>query len=693
MIGMKIRFGRVFAMILAILLVLQPLSAHAWWIDGGGTVGGMLPNQDGSAVIKTGDCGENLTYILKESGNLFISGTGPMYDYEEGGSPWYSYASKNRTNVYFDSGVTYIGKFAFGRCYRISQVFFPDTLVEIGDDAFIYAAEMFSITLPEGLTRIGDRAFAVCGHPGSDGYYFNSVVLPSTIKSIGYQAFYMCATLSSINFPEGLEYIDSYAFGGCYALTEVILPESITHLGKAVFNSCNQLTTLRLPDTLEVLPADLVSCMDSGKSSMKTITLPKNLKVIESNALECRELKEIHIPGNVESIAAEAFSFFSGTIYFKGDAPSFDPMTFNDGVARSVTIHYPDNNATWNGVVGQNFGGNITWVPTHYHSYYKATITLPTCVSQGYTKYVCYCEMDYYIADYVDATGVHTYENGSCTVCGDTPAPVTIINQPESVEAAVGTKFAITAGAQGDGLTYQWYYKEGYQKNFSASNNRTSAYAYTMQDYMHNRSVYCVITDQYGNQVATETAIITRPPVTVRINKQPESVQAEIGQRFSVSVQAEGDGSTYQWYYKNAGSKEFAVSSNKSSAYAYSMQSYMAGRQVYCVITDQYGNSVTTDVATISLPPKELEILTQPTDVYASLNEKFSIAPKVQGDGLTYQWYYKESYQNKFSASSNRTSAYAYSMQSYMNGRSVYCVITDQFGNTVQTDVVTIKVK
>ena len=31
------------------------------------------------------------------------------------------------------------------------------------------------------------------------------------------------------------------------------------------------------------------------------------------------------------------------------------------------------------------------------------------------------------------------------------------------------------------------------------------------------------------------------------------------------------------------------------------MQSYMDGRQVYCVITDKYGNQVTTDVATLIL--------------------------------------------------------------------------------------------
>ena len=152
----------------------------------------------------------------------------------------------------------------------------------------------------------------------------------------------------------------------------------------------------------------------------------------------------------------------------------------------------------------------------------------------------------------------------------------------------------------------------------------------------------------------------------------------------------EGEGLTYQWYVKESGAKAFKVSSVKGSAYALTMQKYMIGRQVYCVITDKYGNSVTTDVATISLPPVEQKILQKPSDVYASKGEKFSISFVVQGDGLTYQWYYKESYMKDFKVSSNKTSAYAYSMQNYMDGRSVYCVITDKYGNQVQTEVVTI---
>ncbi|MBQ8345253.1 MAG: hypothetical protein IJY42_03195, partial [Clostridia bacterium] len=62
------------------------------------------------------------------------------------------------------------------------------------------------------------------------------------------------------------------------------------------------------------------------------------------------------------------------------------------------------------------------------------------------------------------------------------------------------------------------------------------------------------------------------------------------------------------------------------------MAEYCHMRQIYCVITDQYGNSVTSDTVTISRPPMELTLLSQPADVTAAIGEKFSVSVKAQGD-------------------------------------------------------------
>lgn len=343
---------RLLTFVLMIAMTLTPLSVSAWWSDTG-----VDPETDTSEVILSGKCGENVTYELRASGNLFISGTGPMYDYDENG-PWRSFAFDNPMYVYFDNGVTYIGAKAFRYSYRLKTVDFPDTLVEIGDRAFEGAAELQSVVLPEGLTTIGDIAFAQCGYPGLDGYDFVSVTLPSTIKTIGDQAFYMCNRLRAINLPDGLETIGNSAFNSCIWIEKIELPDSVTSIGSGAFNNCHNLKTLRLSDNLQILPSSTFGSSEKSKESMSEITLPLKLKTIEKQALSGKDLETIYIPGNVETIAEKAFGGFAGNIYFSGDAPSFDPATF----VNDVTIYYPKNNDTWDGVVGQNFGSTITWI-------------------------------------------------------------------------------------------------------------------------------------------------------------------------------------------------------------------------------------------------------------------------------------------------------------------------------------------
>ncbi len=73
------------------------------------------------------------------------------------------------------------------------------------------------------------------------------------------------------------------------------------------------------------------------------------------------------------------------------------------------------------------------------------------------------------------------------------------------------------------------------------------------------------------------------------------------GEVASVEVDAEGDALTYTWYYKSNESDEFTLSSFTGADFRAVMNSDYDGMQVYCVITDQYGNSTTTEVVTLNL--------------------------------------------------------------------------------------------
>jgi hypothetical protein len=81
----------------------------------------------------------------------------------------------------------------------------------------------------------------------------------------------------------------------------------------------------------------------------------------------------------------------------------------------------------------------------------------------------------------------------------------------------------------------------------------------------------------------------------VKILEQPKDASVKMGETYCAEVIAEGTGLTYQWYFRNAGQKTFRKSYIQDSTYDDIMNEIRAGRSVYCIVTDIWGNSVRTD--------------------------------------------------------------------------------------------------
>ena len=177
----------------------------------------------------------------------------------------------------------------------------------------------------------------------------------------------------------------------------------------------------------------------------------------------------------------------------------------------------------------------------------------------------------------------------------------------------------VTIKASGDGLTYEWYSKTPGASGFTKSTDFAgTSYSVTMSQPKNGTRVYCRITDRYGNTVKTKTVTLKMKTVA-KITDQPYSVI--VGEKAEITVGAIGDGLTYQWYYKDVGAKKFSLlSSVKSDTYSVSITKARNGRQVYCKITDQYGNTVKTDTVTM---------MTMAYFDKLSLNEKKALAQKV----------------------------------------------------------------
>ena len=86
------------------------------------------------------------------------------------------------------------------------------------------------IVVEDGVTSIGSCAFSFDVH-------VTDVTLPSSLKTIGRNAFLDCHGLTSVVIPEGVTSIGAYAFEQCSAIKTITVPASTTELGNHAFDT------------------------------------------------------------------------------------------------------------------------------------------------------------------------------------------------------------------------------------------------------------------------------------------------------------------------------------------------------------------------------------------------------------------------------------------------------------------------
>ena len=92
----------------------------------------------------------------------------------------------------------------------------------------------------------------------SDCYTLKSIVIPSTVTSIGKSSFNFCTALKSIIIPGGVTNIEYRTFANCTALEGVNLPEGLVKIEASSFWGCMSLKSITIPTKLETIKIEKI---------------------------------------------------------------------------------------------------------------------------------------------------------------------------------------------------------------------------------------------------------------------------------------------------------------------------------------------------------------------------------------------------------------------------------------------------
>ena len=564
--------------------------------------------------------GKNLIWTLAD-GVLTISGEGAMYEYNVATDvPWFN-SSNEINSVAISNGVISISQFAFATCKSLTEVCIPESVERIGRSAFNQCAKLESITLPEKVTEIPAMAFYKCT-------MLKNVTMEGKITSIGERAFHLCSSLENITIPDTVETIGVRAFYQCGDLSEITIPDNVTLIDAHAFNEC---------------------------TSLEFVTIGKNVtRIGESAFYNCVALKNLTCLAEGELVVADAA--FGGNNYTENVTLTLTP----------ASVGQMTDDVTWNG--------------------YKFKSIQILCEDDTLNHSIAYTDngdgthhVDCDLCGYVDDVP-HSYTDGLC-VCGNTQ--LTITRQPASFEGLVGDMATFTVEAEGKGLTYQWYFSKDGGETWEKSSCTKNTLSVEFKAYRLNYQYRCEITDADGDILVSDAAVLAAQEMDIVILTQPVSYVGAVNDEVTFTVEATGNGLTYEWFFSTNYGETWAKSYSPgymTNTLSPILRNHRDENMYKCVITDVLGNSVESEAVSMTVETSKIIIVKQPVGVEnAVLGQLYGFSVEAEGVNLTYRWEFSadggETWQESWNQGYN-TANLSVRMNANRDGNMYRCVIT-----------------
>ena len=266
------------------------------------------------------------------------------------------------TSVIIPDSVTSIGEDAFSGCTGIMSAKMPTLAIayipkdslqtvvltsgeSIEANAFSGCTSLTSVTIPDSVTSIGSGAFSGCDNLQYNEYD-NALYLGNAENPYLVLIKAKDTLITSVDIHDSTKVIYEGAFSGCTGLTFITIPSSVTSIGKEAFKDCDSLSIVEITDieawlaitfgsldanplgngatlylngvpvTELVIPDGVTSIGDAafyGCSGLTSVVIPDSVTSIGDAAFaSCSDLETVTIGSGVTSIGQGAFLLCNG---------------------------------------------------------------------------------------------------------------------------------------------------------------------------------------------------------------------------------------------------------------------------------------------------------------------------------------------------------------------------------------------